>query len=63
LFAEVAAAGAALLMVSHEEELGSLFDRVLRLDRRRRRTEDRGMIVHPVSSLRDWLCNRCATAR
>lgn len=32
LFAEVAAAGATLLMVSHEEELGSLFDRVLRLD-------------------------------
>lgn len=32
LFAEVAAAGASLLMVSHEEELGSLFDRVLRLD-------------------------------
>jgi putative ABC transport system ATP-binding protein len=32
LFAEVAAAGASLLMVSHEEELGPLFDRVLRLD-------------------------------
>ena len=32
LFAEVAAAGASLLMVSHEEQLGSLFDRVLRLD-------------------------------
>jgi putative ABC transport system ATP-binding protein len=32
LFAEVAAAGSALIMVSHEEELGSRFDRVLRLD-------------------------------
>jgi putative ABC transport system ATP-binding protein len=32
LFAEVAAAGAGLIMVSHEEELGSRFDRVLRLD-------------------------------
>lgn len=32
LFAEVAAAGASLLMVSHEEQLGPLFDRVLRLD-------------------------------
>jgi putative ABC transport system ATP-binding protein len=32
LFAEVAAAGATLIMVSHEEELGSRFDRVLRLD-------------------------------
>ena len=32
LFAEVAAAGASLIMVSHEQELGSRFDRVLRLD-------------------------------
>ena len=32
LFAEVTAAGTALIMVSHEEELGSRFDRVLRLD-------------------------------
>jgi len=32
LFAEVAAAGATLIMVSHEEELGARFDRVLRLD-------------------------------
>jgi putative ABC transport system ATP-binding protein len=32
LFAEVAAAGASLIMVSHEEELGKRFDRVLRLD-------------------------------
>ncbi len=32
LFAEVAAAGATLIMVSHEEELGTRFDRVLRLD-------------------------------
>jgi len=32
LFAEVAAAGATLIMVSHEEELGSRFDRVMRLD-------------------------------
>jgi len=32
LFAEAAAAGASLIMVSHEEELGKRFDRVLRLD-------------------------------
>jgi putative ABC transport system ATP-binding protein len=32
LFAEVAAAGSALIMVSHDEDLGSRFDRVLRLD-------------------------------
>jgi putative ABC transport system ATP-binding protein len=32
LFAEVAAVGASLIMVSHEEELGKRFDRVLRLD-------------------------------
>jgi putative ABC transport system ATP-binding protein len=32
LFAEIAAAGASLIMVSHEEELGARFDRVLRLD-------------------------------
>jgi putative ABC transport system ATP-binding protein len=32
LFADVAAAGATLIMVSHEEELGKHFDRVLRLD-------------------------------
>jgi len=32
LFAEVAAAGASLIMVSHEEELGKRFDRVVRLD-------------------------------
>ena len=32
LFAEIAAAGASLIMVSHEEELGERFDRVLRLD-------------------------------
>ena len=32
LFAEIAAAEASLIMVSHEEELGSRFDRVLRLD-------------------------------
>ena len=32
LFAEVAAAGASLVMVSHEEQLGELFDRVVRLD-------------------------------
>jgi putative ABC transport system ATP-binding protein len=32
LFAEVDAGGASLIMVSHEEELGSRFDRVLRLD-------------------------------
>jgi putative ABC transport system ATP-binding protein len=32
LFAEVAAAGAALIMVSHDESLGARFDRVLRLD-------------------------------
>ena len=32
LFTEVAAAGATLIMVSHEEDLGRLFDRVLRLD-------------------------------
>ena len=32
LFAEVAEAGATLIMVSHEEELGKHFDRVLRLD-------------------------------
>lgn len=32
LFSEVGAAGAALIMVSHEEALGERFDRVLRLD-------------------------------
>ena len=32
LFADVAAAGASLIMVSHEEELGKRFDRVVRLD-------------------------------
>jgi putative ABC transport system ATP-binding protein len=32
LFAEMAAAGASLIMVSHEEELGKHFDRVLRLE-------------------------------
>ncbi len=32
LFTEVAEAGATLIMVSHEEQLGSRFDRVLRLD-------------------------------
>ena len=32
LFAELAAAGSALIMVSHEENLASRFDRVLRLD-------------------------------
>lgn len=32
LFAEAEAAGASVIMVSHEEELGSRFDRVLRLD-------------------------------
>jgi putative ABC transport system ATP-binding protein len=32
LFAEAEAAGAAVIMVSHEEELGKRFDRVLRLD-------------------------------
>jgi putative ABC transport system ATP-binding protein len=32
LFAEMAAAGSSLIMVSHEEELGKRFDRVLRLD-------------------------------
>jgi len=32
LFAEVAAAGAALIMVSHDETLGPRFDSVLRLD-------------------------------
>lgn len=32
LFAEAEAAGAAVIMVSHEEELGARFDRVLRLD-------------------------------
>jgi putative ABC transport system ATP-binding protein len=31
LFADVAAAGASLIMVSHEEELGKRFDRVVRL--------------------------------
>jgi putative ABC transport system ATP-binding protein len=32
LFAEAEAAGASVIMVSHEEELGTRFDRVLRLD-------------------------------
>jgi len=32
LFSEAEAAGAAVIMVSHEEELGTRFDRVLRLD-------------------------------
>jgi putative ABC transport system ATP-binding protein len=32
LFAELEAAGSALIMVSHEEELGKRFDRVVRLD-------------------------------
>ena len=32
LFAEVAAAGSTLIMVSHEEALGARFDRVLRLE-------------------------------
>ena len=32
LFAEAEAAGASVIMVSHEEELGAHFDRVLRLD-------------------------------
>jgi len=32
LFAEIAAAGSSLIMVSHEEELGQHFDRVLRLE-------------------------------
>lgn len=32
LFAEAEAAGASVIMVSHEEELGQRFDRVLRLD-------------------------------
>jgi putative ABC transport system ATP-binding protein len=32
LFAEVAATGATLIMVSHDESLGARFDRVLRLD-------------------------------
>lgn len=32
LFAEAEAAGATLIMVSHDEELGKRFDRVLRLD-------------------------------
>jgi putative ABC transport system ATP-binding protein len=32
LFAEIAAADASLIMVSHEEELGKRFDRVLRLE-------------------------------
>ncbi len=32
LFADIAAAGASLIMVSHEEDLGNRFDRVLRLD-------------------------------
>lgn len=32
LFAEAEAAGASIIMVSHEEQLGSRFDRVLRLD-------------------------------
>lgn len=32
LFAEADAAGASVIMVSHEEQLGSRFDRVLRLD-------------------------------
>src|SRR5215813_4313594 len=32
LFADVAAAGASLIMVSHEEEIGKRFDRVVRLD-------------------------------
>jgi putative ABC transport system ATP-binding protein len=32
LFADVAAAGASLIMVSHEEDLGKRFDRVVRLD-------------------------------
>jgi putative ABC transport system ATP-binding protein len=32
LFAEASAAGASLIMVSHEEQLGERFDRVIRLD-------------------------------
>ena len=32
LFAEAEAAGSSVIMVSHEEQLGSRFDRVLRLD-------------------------------
>ena len=32
LFAELAAAGSALIMVSHDESLGTRFDRVMRLD-------------------------------
>lgn len=32
LFADIAAAGSSLIMVSHEEELGQHFDRVLRLE-------------------------------
>jgi putative ABC transport system ATP-binding protein len=32
LFAEIDAAGASMIMVSHEEELGTRFDRVLRLE-------------------------------
>jgi putative ABC transport system ATP-binding protein len=32
LFAEIDAVGASLVMVSHEEELGARFDRVLRLE-------------------------------
>jgi putative ABC transport system ATP-binding protein len=32
LFAEIEAAGSSLIMVSHEEELGARFDRVLRLE-------------------------------
>ena len=32
LFAEAEAAGSAVIMVSHEEQLGSRFDRTLRLD-------------------------------
>jgi putative ABC transport system ATP-binding protein len=32
LFAEAEAAGACVIMVSHEEQLGARFDRVVRLD-------------------------------
>ena len=46
LFAEAEAAGASVIMVSHEEELGTRFDRVLRLDEiARLGTECRRMIV------------------
>ena len=46
MFAELDAARAALIMVSHDVALGERFDRVLRLDEiARLRPEGRGMIV------------------